>query len=155
MAKRFTYGVNIAPLIDVVFILLAFMFLYSRLDTAESIEVALPQAEGEAAEAASPAVLSITKDGAFFWGREALTEEELKQRILSLGKSSPLIVQTDREAPAEGLVKVMSMLAKAGIEAASIKVALPDRQGEPRQSARASQALVPPLPFQRKHPHRF
>jgi len=155
MAKRFTYGVNIAPLIDVVFILLAFMFLYSRLDTAESIEVALPQAEGEAAEAASPAVLSITKDGAFFWGREALTEEELKQRIQSLGKSSPLIVQTDREAPAEGLVKVMSMLAKAGIEAASIKVALPDRQGEPRQSARASQALVPPLPFQRKHPHRF
>ena len=127
MAKRFTYGVNLAPLIDVVFILLAFMFLYSRLDTAESIEVALPQAEGEAAEAASPAVLSITKDGAFFWGREALTEEELKQRIQSLGKSSPLIVQTDREAPAEGLVKVMSMLAKAGIEAASIKVALPGK----------------------------
>lgn len=127
MAKRFTYGVNIAPLIDVVFILLAFMFLYSRLDTAESIEVALPQAEGEAVEAASPAVLSITKDGAFFWGREALTEEELKQRIQSLGKSSPLIVQTDREAPAEGLVKVMSMLAKAGIEAASIKVTLPGR----------------------------
>ena len=127
MAKRFTYGVNIAPLIDVVFILLAFMFLYSRLDTAESIDVALPQAEGEAVEAASPAVLSIRKDGVFFWGREALTEEELKQRIQSLGKSSPLIVQTDREAPAEGLVKVMSMLAKAGIEAASIKVALPDR----------------------------
>ena len=127
MAKRFTYGVNIAPLIDVVFILLAFMFLYSRLDTAESIEVALPQAEGEAVEAASPAVLSIRKDGVFFWGREVLTEEELKQRIQSLGKSSPLIVQTDREAPAEGLVKVMSMLAKAGIEAASIKVALPGR----------------------------
>ena len=123
MAKRFTYGVNLAPLIDVVFILLAFMLIYSRLDVTESIDVSLPQAEGQTSEDSSPVVLSIRKDGTFFWGKEALTEEELRLRIQGFAKSSPLIVQSDRDAPAEGLVKVMSILAKAGIEAASIKVA--------------------------------
>ena len=123
MAKRFTYGVNLAPLIDVVFILLAFMLIYSRMDVTESIDVALPQAEGQAAEVEKPVVISIRKDGAFFWGDGQISEAELPGRIEALGREQAVVIQADREADAESLIRLMSVLSRAGIQSANIKVA--------------------------------
>jgi len=128
MSKRFTYGVNLAPLIDVVFILLAFMLIYSRLDVSESIDVALPQTEGQSAVVASPRVISIQKSGELFLGTNPISEKELENRIVNLSGQQNILVQTDRETDAESLIKVMSVLSRAGVQSADIKVG-----GAPRQ----------------------
>ena len=123
MAKRFTYGVNLAPLIDVVFILLAFMLIYSRLDVTETIDVNLPQAEGQTVEIEQPVVISISRNGEFFWGKELISEADLRSRTAALTAEQSVIVQADREAVSEALITVMSVLSKAGIRSANIKVA--------------------------------
>ena len=123
MAKRFTYGVNIAPLIDVVFILLAFMLIYSRLEMTESIEVDLPKVGGQATESESPLILSINKGGEIFWGTSQIGLDELQIRVAELGQKQPILLQSDRDTDAEALVGVMAVLSKAGISAVSIKVA--------------------------------
>lgn len=123
MAKRFTYGVNLAPLIDVVFILLAFMLIYSRLDVTETIDVDLPQTEGQTAEIEQPVVISISRNGEFFWGKDLLREEDLRSRTATLTPEQAVIVQADREAASEALITVMSVLSKAGVHSANIKVA--------------------------------
>ena len=123
MAKRFTYGVNLAPLIDVVFILLAFMLIYSRLDITETIEVNLPQAEGQTAEIEHPVMISIGRNGEFFWGKDLLSEEDLRSRTAVLTPEQSVLVQADREAASESLITVISILSQAGIHSANIKVA--------------------------------
>jgi len=122
MARRFTYGVNLAPLIDVVFILLAFMLIYSRLDVSESIDVTLPKAEGQSTAVTSPLVISIQKSGELFWGTTQISEAELQHRLLHLSKQQIILVQSDREAASESLIKVMSALSRAGVQSANIKV---------------------------------
>ena len=123
MAKRFTYGVNLAPLIDVVFILLAFMLIYSKLDVTESIDVALPQVKGQNTSVEKPVVVSIRQNGDIFWGTDMVSEEELLLRAESLSEEQSVVIQADRESASESLIRLMSTLSQAGIRSADIKVA--------------------------------
>ena len=123
MARRFRYGVNLAPLIDVVFILLAFMLIYSKLDVAESIDVALPQVKGQNTSVEKPVVVSIRQNGDIFWGTDMVSEEELLLRAESLSEEQSVVIQADRESASESLIRLMSTLSQAGIRSADIKVA--------------------------------
>ena len=123
MARRFRYGVNLAPLIDVVFILLAFMLIYSKLDVTESIDVALPQVKGQNTSVEKPVVVSIRQNGDIFWGTDMVSEEELLLRTESLSEEQPVVIQADRESASESLIRLMSTLSQAGIRSADIKVA--------------------------------
>jgi len=123
MARRFKYGVNLAPLIDVVFILLAFMLIYSKLDVTESIDVALPQVKGQNTSVEKPVVVSIRQNGDIFWGTDMVSEEELLLRAESLSEEQSVVIQADRESASESLIRLMSTLSQAGIRSADIKVA--------------------------------
>ena len=123
MARRFRYGVNLAPLIDVVFILLAFMLIYSKLDVTESIDVALPQVKGQNTSVEKPVVVSIRQNGDIFWGTDMVSEEELLLRAESLSEEQSVVIQADRESASESLIRLMSTLSQAGIRSADIKVA--------------------------------
>ena len=123
MTRRFKYGVNLAPLIDVVFILLAFMLIYSKLDVTESIDVALPQVKGQNTSVEKPVVVSIRQNGDIFWGTDMVSEEELLLRAESLSEEQSVVIQADRESASESLIRLMSTLSQAGIRSADIKVA--------------------------------
>ena len=123
MTRRFKYGVNLAPLIDVVFILLAFMLIYSKLDVTKSIDVALPQVKGQNTSVEKPVVVSIRQNGDIFWGTDMVSEEELLLRAESLSEEQSVVIQADRESASESLIRLMSTLSQAGIRSADIKVA--------------------------------
>ncbi|MBE9158864.1 biopolymer transporter ExbD [Nodosilinea sp. LEGE 06152] len=106
--------INIVPMIDVVFAVLAFFILSSLLLTRnEGLLVALPSAETAEAQAQRQVVVTLNANGEVFVGNRAVTDEQLLEAIRTLGtlKDGGLIViQADQSVSHGRVVAVMDRL---------------------------------------------
>ena len=138
----YKYSVNLAPLIDVVFILLAFLLIYSRIDPVEIIEVELPVVNGEAREQKEVLTIVLTASNEFFLGKKAISEDGLrallsKREKNAMGenatkknamgenaftKDTVIEVRADKAAHAESLIFLMQILSEHGVSATQIVV---------------------------------
>jgi biopolymer transport protein ExbD len=127
-------GVDLTPLIDVVFLLLIF-FMVSTTFTREShLKVELPQANGEAAESEVEQIdVVITRDGQYILNDKTLVNnrrETLERAIRDLAggdTSLPYIITADAITPHEFVVRAMDVAGRLGFARLSITT---ERQGE-------------------------
>jgi len=122
MRRRQKHSVNLAPLIDVVFILLAFLLVYSRMDTTQSIQVDLPILTGEVSSEKSPVIISIDSEGSIYLGADLLDKEDLRLKISEMSKSANIQIKADKNAKSENLIIVMQILSEQGIESTEILI---------------------------------
>ncbi len=131
MKARHRYGISLTPLIDVVFILLAFLLVYSNMDVSKALEIALPQVEGQASETTPDALnLTLDKTGKLYLGGVNLSAEDAAKTLSGLAsrinnREVILLVRSDRDARAEDLVKLMLLLSSCGILNADVAVETP------------------------------
>ncbi len=72
--------INMTPLVDVMLVLLI-IFIITVPVINQSIQVDLPAAESEPAEAKPDTiVLSVDSEGGYFWAEQAITKEQLITR---------------------------------------------------------------------------
>lgn len=127
-------GVDLTPLIDVVFLLLIF-FMVSTTFTREShLKVELPQANGEAVESEVKQIdVVITRDGQYILNDKTLVNNrrgtlERAIRDLAGGDTSlPYIITADASTPHEFVVRAMDVAGRLGFARLSITT---ERQGE-------------------------
>jgi len=120
-------GVDLTPLIDVVFLLLIF-FMVSTTFTREShLGIQLPEADGVAAEApASQLDLVIDASGQYMINDRTLVNnkrETLNRAITELSggdTSLPFIITADGRTPHEFVVRAMDVAGKLGYAKLSI-----------------------------------
>ncbi|MCB0333370.1 MAG: biopolymer transporter ExbD [Bdellovibrionales bacterium] len=115
--SRIHTELNIAPLIDVVFLLLVFFMLTSTLITQEGIEVALPGSSQANEIEQSPIVISLTKDGGLFLNSETIDETTLSVRLQALlanDSTSPIVLKSDAELDVQRLISTMDLIRQAG-----------------------------------------
>ncbi len=94
-------GINITPLIDVVFILLIFFAVTTSFIATSSIKVDLPKAKGEAVEEKKNIRLAINQSGEIFLDGQAVKDGELEGRLTMLKQTSPdalVIIEADEKA---------------------------------------------------------
>ena len=109
-----------APMIDMVFLLLVFFMCVSSLAKMEkSVELELPQShESEVPDDVTDrGMVSVTEDGLIYLGAEQVELEALKQRIGSVLKKNPqlqIMVRADRETPFREIKKVLKACAEVG-----------------------------------------
>ncbi len=107
---------SLAPLIDVVFLLLIFFMLTSSFLETQAIEFDLPASA--TAEATRPTVLvvSVSREGGFgIDGRPLETPAFKKELAARLGSDGPgVLVLSDREVSVERVVAAMDMVRQAG-----------------------------------------
>ncbi|WP_417514019.1 ExbD/TolR family protein [Marinobacter sp.] len=121
-------GVDLTPLIDVVFLLLIF-FMVSTTFTREShLQVELPEASGEPA---SPAELKqidvvINAEGQYVLNNKALVNnrrETLERGVSELAEGEtglPFIITADARTPHEYVVRAMDVAGRLGFSRLSI-----------------------------------
>jgi biopolymer transport protein ExbD len=120
-------GVNLTPLIDVVFLLLIF-FMVSTTFTREShLQIELPEASGEPAEALAEQIDVVISAGGDISvnGRPLVNndEETLRRAVeeVSGGSSElPFIITADAKTPHEFVVRAMDVAGKLGFVKLSI-----------------------------------
>jgi len=111
---------QMAPMIDMVFLLLVFFMTVSNLAQAEKrIKLDLPESRQADVpeELADRATVSIKEDGTVFWGAQSVTIEDLPGRIEPLVAETPDLrvqVRADRTTPYSEIRKVLEACAQAG-----------------------------------------
>jgi len=113
--------IQMAPLIDIVFLLLIFFmtaFIYEELET--EIEIAVPTANQstEMSRAPGEIIINVTKKGKIIVNQRELSYEELEKmlnRVAEIYKSQPVIIRGDKDSKHEYIIKVLDVCAGANI----------------------------------------
>ncbi|HEC98189.1 MAG TPA: biopolymer transporter ExbD [Nitrospirae bacterium] len=118
--KRYnhSYMMNIAPLVDVVFLLLLFFMLTSSLIREPAVKIRLPESKTAATEQETIKTVIITRDGTiFFMGREVSLQglqKAVREGMTGIDKNS-LRIKADRNASVGLLMKVIDEVRLAGV----------------------------------------
>jgi biopolymer transport protein ExbD len=123
------YSIQLIPLIDVVFFLLAFFMLSTTfVDMNRNLDISLPEAKaGAASEKPMVFEVEIGQDGKTRLNGEDVTlialETLLKQRIHSMthGKRS-VVIRADTKANHGEVVKVMDICKRSGVTEIGVAV---------------------------------
>lgn len=111
--------IEIIPMIDVMFFLLAtFMLASLSMQNLDSLQVNLPQGEAEKLSTDAPVTLTLTSDSKIFINRTSVTLETLATTLKPLLRDSQqkLVVSADHEAPQGIVVQAMLQARIAGAQ---------------------------------------
>jgi biopolymer transport protein ExbD len=119
-ARVFRKGrIEIIPMIDVMFFLLAtFMLASLSMQNLDSLQVNLPQGQAEKLNTKAPVTLTLTNDSKIFVNRIPVTLDTLAETLKPLLQDSDqkLIVSADNDAPQGMVVQAMLRARSAGAQ---------------------------------------
>ncbi len=126
--KRHDDGINLTPLIDVVFLLLIFFMVSTTFTRETRLEVELPEAEGEVQQEPPDNVIEILVDeegtyavnGNLLINRKVDTIIAALQQISGSDRSMPILITADARAPHRAVVTVMDAAGRLGFTKLSI-----------------------------------
>ena len=111
--------IEIIPMIDVMFFLLAtFMLASLSMQNLDSLQVNLPEGAAEKLSAEKPVTLTLTKDSKIYINQTVVSLETLATTLKPLLADSKqkLIVSADNEAPQGIVVQAMLRARSAGAQ---------------------------------------
>lgn len=113
--------IDLAPLVDVVFLLIIFFMLTSSFVRLPGITVKLPKAVTSEALEERNVIITITSDGEIFFNEEAITLEELAPELVEAAKTErPILIKADQKSSLGSVVGVWDLCRKSGISKVSI-----------------------------------
>ena len=112
--------IGIAPLIDIVFLLLIFFMVTSHFDIVSGVRIQLPKVAKKILneEYNHKITLVIDKSGQIYLGGRKIEQKVLQKRIQDLIEKKgvlPLILQADKDVRHGKVIQVMDLAKRAGI----------------------------------------
>ncbi|MBI39501.1 MAG: hypothetical protein CMF59_07875 [Leptospiraceae bacterium] len=110
-------AIDLAAMVDVIFLLLAYFLLNSTLGKQPSIQVNLPQSETAQHQGENTLDIFVEKSGQFRLGEETLSLEQIEKKLaLELEKNSEREVRIlgDSEAPYSSVIAAMDLVRRQG-----------------------------------------
>jgi len=106
--------VDIAPLIDVVFLQLIYFMLTSSFVLHPGIRISLPKAVSSQRISASNIVITLSKEHLIYWDEQVVTMKELRRRLKQLGGDKPVLIRADKHAYVDKLIALWDLCRDAG-----------------------------------------
>ncbi len=129
--KKTVIDLNIAPLIDIVFLLLIFFMLGSKFIADQGIKIKLPAAESAAAQNDKNLSIIISREGTISINDRVVKpgslEQELARHLDGMHEKN-IIIRADKDIPLNLAVQVMDASKKAGAEGVTIATGRKDRE---------------------------
>lgn len=129
-------GINLTPLIDVVFLLLIFFMVSTTFTKETHLSVDLPEAVGEqSSDLPEQIEILINSDGSYSVNGLALVNNQVATLKSALEKTSegnnqvPLVITADAKTPHQAVVQAMDVAGQLGFARLSITT----RQPEPEK----------------------
>ena len=112
---------DIAPLIDIVFLLLIFFMLTSSFIFQPGIKINLPKALTSEVIQRENLIIIITQDNSLYINERKISAEELASRLKIAGKESkPILIKADRKASVGKVVEIWDLCRAEGIQKINI-----------------------------------
>ncbi len=122
--RREVVGLEITPLIDVVFLLLIFFMLSTTFVVSPGIRINLPKARSEPVQHKTQDVrVKIDAKGTLFFADRRASPEDLDARFREAARANPdtlVIIEADGNTPHRYVVDVMDRAKSAGLHRLAI-----------------------------------
>ncbi|WP_028575808.1 ExbD/TolR family protein [Desulfonatronovibrio hydrogenovorans] len=114
--------INIAPLVDMVFLLLLFFMLTYQAVADHGIEISLPKAESSTLQEKSEVEILVDAGGELYIEQSLIMMDDLPEILdaLFVSKDQPLIIRADKQASVGILVNVMDAGRSSGFSRISV-----------------------------------
>ena len=110
---------NIAPLIDIVFLLLIFFMLASEFTDFKTIDMATPIYSDREIESSEPLLVKLSSDGKIKIKEVLIDLSSLEKKVINLKKNqtdTKVIISTPEKTEINLLMKVMDIIRIGGID---------------------------------------
>ena len=112
---------NVVPFIDIVLVLLVIVLATATFVTNQTIKVDLPSASSKKNEERKSIHIAINKEGEYFYDKEALSLDLIKEKLMKLDPKKDLIsLHMDKESAFQYFVSIIDILKTKGFENISI-----------------------------------
>src|SRR5690554_3905955 len=123
MRRRSSYseeasGVDLTPMLDVVFIMLIFFIVTSSFIKESGIEVKRPQADSAAAQEQGNILIAVTAEGQVWLDKQVVDVRSVRSHVERMRQEQPegvVVVQADQDARTGLVVQVMDQARLAGV----------------------------------------
>ena len=125
--KKIPYGINLVPLINIVFLLLIFFMLSTTLVTPDKFDIELPVSDKKDSRGTGPIVVLVNADGSVALNNTPLTMDQLSRFLesqIKAGLKPELMIRADASANTADVVSVLRQAKIAGIERVSLATQL-------------------------------
>ncbi|HET6252174.1 MAG TPA: biopolymer transporter ExbD [Tepidisphaeraceae bacterium] len=128
--------IEIIPLIDIMFFLLAaFMLVSLSMVNLKGVKVNLPTAVSSTSEPKKDFVdISVDKDGVIYLDKKLVADNELIASLVSLQKANPVLrvfISGDQDARHGRMIRVLDLVRQAGIDKVAFETRLPAKAVTP------------------------
>lgn len=116
-------GIDMTPMLDIVFIMLIFFIVTTSFVKESGIEINRPSAQTGETKEHGNIIISIRANGEIWIDKRAVDARAVRANVARLHAENPLgsvVIAADREARTHVLVTVMDQVRLAGITNASI-----------------------------------
>jgi biopolymer transport protein ExbD len=123
-------GINLTPLIDMVFILLIFFMVTSSFVKETGVEVDRPSAATAQVKPQTAILIAVTQQGEVWIDRRRIDPRAVRANVERLHAENPegaVVITADREAPTGVVIQVLDQARLAGVESVAIAA---NREGE-------------------------
>jgi len=126
-------GIDLTPLIDVVFLLLIFFMVTTTFTQETRLLISLPEAGGETVDAEPESLeLTIDKEGNYALNGQSLINRDIKTIMAALKDASagnrdlPVVITADAESSHQAVVSAMDAAGKLGFNQLQIATQQPN-----------------------------
>ena len=117
--------IEIIPLIDIMFFLLAaFMLVSLSMTHMKRVPINLPEASSSVAELSTPPVeIAIDARGVATWEREIVTPGEIRRRLEAMGAGADtrVMIAADEQSLHKQVLMILNAVRQAGVESVSFE----------------------------------
>lgn len=114
--------INVIPLVDVMLVLLVIVLTTATFITTGQIPVDLAKAKEAGARKDVPLVITLTADGRLYVNDQPVSQDGLKEALLSHPRESSVVVRADRVTRLERFVEVVDDVRGLGFQQVSLEV---------------------------------
>ena len=116
-----TGHLDIAPLIDIVFLLLIFFMLTSSFIFQPGIKINLPKALTSEVIQRENLIIIITADDSIYINERRIDREELSSRLgIAAKEEKPILIKADRKASLGKVVEIWDLCRSEGVQKINI-----------------------------------
>ena len=106
--------INVTPFVDVMLVLLVIFMVSAPLLDQQGIAVALPRAASGQATPEEDLAVTLTRDHLIYLDKEMLTLDDLRERLTSTPRSTPILIRSDDSAYVKKLVELWDLCRELG-----------------------------------------
>ncbi|MEA3418839.1 MAG: biopolymer transporter ExbD [Campylobacterota bacterium] len=113
--------INVVPFIDIVLVLLVIVLATATFINKKAVQVDLPTASSKKVTEQKSIMISIDKEGRYFYEKTELPLNELEERLKKLDPKKDIIsLQTDQKTEFQKFVSIIDILKSKGFQNLSI-----------------------------------